>query len=177
VSLRLDHLLHFGSMASVAPESNPDDVRMLDQFATALADAIEHALPSWVVRSVERRLRDWTGTADPVVVDRARAAGERARAEIGPEARHLLSLDVDAQRTNPLSVVRSAVRYPTEVLRSAGVPPVRRDEFAERAFPDDIYDLSPASFADVDPSLHEPGLVWGAAKAHIHLTRHRRPPP
>ena len=93
------------------------------------------------------------------------------------EVRHLLSLDVDAQRTNPLSVVRSAVRYPTEVLRSAGVPPVRRDEFAERAFPDDIYDLSPASFADVDPSLHEPGVVWGAAKAHIHLTRHRRPPP
>jgi hypothetical protein len=164
-------------MAAMAPESNPDDERMLDQYATALADAIEGALPGWVVRSVERRLRDWAGTVDPVLVDRARAAGERARAEVGPELRHLLTLDVDAQPTNPLSVVRSAVRYPTEVLRYAGVPPVRRDEFAERAFPDDIYDLSPASFADVDPSLHEPGLVWGAAKAHIDLTRHRRPPP
>ena len=172
--------MHFGSMAAMAPESNPDDptdARTLVEFATALADAIEEALPGWVVRSVERRLRDWSGTADPVVVERARAAADRARAEIGPEVRRLLSLDVDAQRTNPLSVVRSAVRYPTEVLQSAGVPPVRRDEFAERAFPDDIYDLSPASFADVDPSLHEPGLLWGAAKAHIHLTRHRRPPP
>jgi hypothetical protein len=60
------------------------------------------------------------------------------------------------------------------VLRAAGVPPVRRDEFAEHAFPDDVYDLAPASFADVDPSLHEPGLVWGAAKAHVHLSRRRR---
>ena len=38
-----------------------------------------------------------------------------------------------------------------------------------RNFPDDVYDLSPATFADVDPALHEPGLVWGAAKAHVHL--------
>jgi len=163
-------------MAAMASQSNPDDERMLDQYAMELADAIESALAGWVVRSVERRLRDWTGTADPTVVDRARAAGDQARAEVGPEVRQLLSLDVDAQRTNPLSVVRTAVRYPTEVLQFAGVPPVQRDEFAERAFPDDVYDLSPASFSDVDPSLYEPGLVWGAAKAHIHLTRHRRPP-
>jgi hypothetical protein len=43
-----------------------------------------------------------------------------------------------------------------------------------RSFPDDVYDLTPASFADVDPALHEPGLVWGAAKAHVHLARRRR---
>ena len=49
----------------------------------------------------------------------------------------------------------------------------RRDEFAERTFPDDVYDLSPASFADVDPALHEPGLMWGAAKAHVILHRRR----
>jgi hypothetical protein len=161
-------------MAAMSPASNPDDERMLEQSAMALADAVDDALPGWVVRSVEQRLRQWSGTADPAVVDRARAAGERARVEIVPQVRRLLSLDVDEQRTNPLSIVRRAVRYPTEVLQSAGVPPVRRDEFAERTFPDDVYDLSPASFADVDPSLHEPGLVWGAAKAHIHLGRHRR---
>ena len=42
------------------------------------------------------------------------------------------------------------------------------------SFPDDPYDLTPGSFADVDPSLHEPGLVWGAAKAHVVLARRRR---
>jgi len=85
----------------------------------------------------------------------------------------LFAQDVDDQRVNPLAIVRGAVRYPTEVLRVAGVPPVVRDEFDERAFPDDLYALTPASFADVDPALHEPGLLWGAAKAHAHLTRRR----
>jgi hypothetical protein len=51
---------------------------------------------------------------------------------------------------------------------------VARDEFSLRNFPDDVYDLTPASFADVDPELHEPGLLWGAAKAHVHLARRRR---
>jgi len=163
-------------MARMAPASNPDDEHKLDRYAAELADAIEAALPAWVVRSVEQRLQAWAGRADPVVIDQARAAGERSRAEIGAEIRRLLSLDVDEQRTNPLSIVRRAVRYPTQVLQAAGVPPVRRDEFAEHAFPDDIYDLSPASFDDVDPSLHEPGLLWGAAKAHVHLSRRRSPP-
>ncbi|HEY2813951.1 MAG TPA: hypothetical protein VGJ03_10855 [Acidimicrobiales bacterium] len=160
-------------MAAMPRDANPDDERMLDEFGAALADAVEAALPGWVVRCVEQRAVAWAGSIDPKVTEAAHAAGERARAEVGAQVRALLALDIDAQRTNPLSIVRGAVRYPTEILRAAGVPPVRRDEFAERAFPDDIYDLSPASFADVDQSLHEPGLVWGAAKAHIHLTRHR----
>jgi hypothetical protein len=64
----------------------------------------------------------------------------------------------------------------TAVLREAGARPVARDEFGERSFPDDVYDLSPATWTDVDPALHEPGLVWGAAKAHVHLARRRTGP-
>jgi hypothetical protein len=154
-------------------QANPDDERQFRELTSALVDAIEAVLPDWVVRSVRGRLLAWSGGADPAVIERARAVGEQARAEVGAELRALLALDVDAQRANPLSVLRLAVRYPTAVLRDAGVPPVRRDEFAERSFPDDIYDLAPATFDDVDASLHEPGLVWGAAKAHIHLSRHR----
>jgi hypothetical protein len=101
-------------------------------------------------------------------------AGRAAQADGGPRLRELLATDVDEQRGNPLGILRSLVRYPTAVLRAAGVAPVARDEFARRNFPDDIYDLSPAAFADVDPALHEPGLVWGAAKAHVHLSRRRR---
>ncbi len=52
--------------------------------------------------------------------------------------------------------------------------PLARDAFARRQDPDDVYDLMPASFADIDPALAEPGLVWGAAKAHVHLARRRR---
>ncbi len=104
---------------------------------------------------------------------RGRRRRRAARSEVGAELRELLERDIDDQRTNPLSVLRGAVRFPTAVLRAAGVPPVVRDDFAERAFPDDIYDLSPATWRDVDESLHEPGLVWGAWKAGEHLRRRR----
>lgn len=142
----------------------------LRRHATALADAVEEALPGWVERSVRRRL----GAGDDAAVLAAAAdAGARARHDVGRDVRALLDTDVDEQWTGPLALLRSAVRYPTEVLRAAGVPPVARDEFAERSFPDDVYDLAPATWADVDPALHDLGLTWGAAKAWVVLARRR----
>ncbi|MBW3574463.1 MAG: hypothetical protein KY450_06280 [Actinobacteria bacterium] len=138
-----------------------------------LAAAVEAALPGWVERSVRRRLVDWTGSADPDVVRRATEAGRRAAMEVGGELRRLVAADIDEQWTNPLSILRGAVRYPTAVLRQAGVPPVVRDDFDERHFPDDDYGLVPLAFADIDPALHDLGLAWGAAKAMVHLRRHR----
>ena len=103
----------------------------------------------------------------------ATEAGWAAVDDVGGRVHALLALDIDEQRSNPLALIRQAVPYPTEVLRAAGVPPVGRDEFAARQFPDDVYDLAPTSFAEVEPELHEPGLVWGAAMAHVHLSRRR----
>jgi hypothetical protein len=141
--------------------------------AATLAEAIDAALAGWVERSVERLMLAYRGEVPADVRAAARAAGEQARVEVGERVRVLLATDVDEQRTNPLSVLRDAVRYPTGVLRAAGVPPVVRDEFAERHFPDDPYDLSPATWRDVDASLHEPGMIWGAWKAGEHLRRRR----
>ena len=149
---------------------NPADAATLTELATALADAVEAALPAWVERSVERRVP----LLDASLRSAAADAGRRAAAEVGAEVRALLLTDVDEQRANPLALLRGAVRYPTEVLRGAGVAPVRRDEFAERSFPDDVYDLSPATWSDLDPALQERGIVWGAAKAHVVLARRRR---
>ena len=156
-----------------APPDLAEDEARLAAYAAALADGVEAALPGWVVGSVERLLVAWSGSADAAVMDQARAAGAEAGAEIGPQVRAVLLADIDDQRTNPLAIVRRAVVYPTAVLRGAGVPPVVRDADAEARFPDDDYDLTPAAFADLDASLHEPGLVWGAAKAHVHLARRR----
>lgn len=153
---------------------NPDPA--LEEKAAALAAAVEAALPGWVERSVTHLLMAFAGQADPAVVDEARAAGAVARTEVGERLRALLAADIDEQRGNPLSVLRAAVVHPTAVLRRAGVPPVVRDDFAEANFPDDDYDLTPASFADVDPALHEPGMEWGVAKAWAHKQRHSRPP-
>ncbi len=142
--------------------------------AETLAAAIEDALPGWVVRSVVKVASAAGRDMDESLRSAAEDAGERARADIGAAVRTLLETDIDAQRTNPLSLLRDAVRYPTVVLRDAGVAPTReRDEFAVRAFPDDVYDLAPATWADVDESLQEPGIAWGAWKAYTHLSRRR----
>lgn len=141
--------------------------------ARALADAIEDALPSWVERCVERVMTAASGSLPPQVAESARAAGREAAADVGGEIRALLEADFDQQRSTPLAVLRgAAVPYPTEVLRRAGVPPVRRDRVAAEMFPDDVYDLTPAAFADISPSLTDVGLAWGAAKAFEHMRRH-----
>lgn len=158
----------------VPTPDDPADAEALAGHAATLADAVEAAIPGWVERSVHRVL-DAQGIAvgDELATDLARA-GAQAREEGAARVRRMLATDIDEQVGNPLSVLRSLVRFPTAVLRSAGARPVPRDEFSERSFPDDAYDLSPATFADVDPALHEPGLMWGAAKAHVHLARRRR---
>lgn len=112
------------------------------------------------------------GPPDAATAEAAREAGRRAASEVGADVRDLLLADIDEQWTTPLSLLRGAVRYPTQVLQDAGVPPVERDPVQERLLPADLYDLSPASFADVDPALAEPGMVWGAAKALAHRRRH-----
>ncbi len=142
--------------------------------AQALVAAVEEALPRWVEGSVERLVSAYRGAVDPAVAAEARLAGARAATEVGARVRQLVEADIDEQRANPLSLLRDAVRYPTQVLEGAGVPPVERDSFSVERFPDDLYDLTPASFADVDPALHEPGMAWGAAKAMAHMQRHRR---
>ncbi len=130
-------------------------------------------LPGWVERSVHRILSAWQGGApDPGALDAAREAGRRAAADVGAAVRALVETDIDEQWTTPLALLRSAVRYPTQVLLDAGVAPVERDPVQVRLLPGDLYNLSPASFADVDPALAEPGLVWGAAKALAHRRRH-----
>jgi hypothetical protein len=145
----------------------------LAAHAAALADAVEQALPRWVERSVERLVVAYRGEVPGEVRRAAAAAGSAAAADVGEQVRALLEQDVDEQRTNPLALLRGAVRYPAAVLREAGVPPVVRTDWDEQAFPDDDYGLAPATWADIDPTLHEPGLVWSAAKAHVVLTRRR----
>lgn len=154
------------------PDPMAADEAALRVRAAALADGIEAALGPWVQRCVEQALVR-AGQTGGELCSQAVVAGEAARAEIGPRVRALLEQDIDEQRANPLALVRPAVRFPTEVLRLAGIPACARDADAERLFPDDPYDLTPASFADLDAALVEPGIEWGAAKAHVHLSRRR----
>lgn len=138
-----------------------------------LLDAAVTAVPGWVARSVERVLRaqriELTAEVRDATAQAGVEAGDTVRAELGA----LLARDVDEQRTNPLAVLRAATRFPTRVLRAAGAAEVRRDDFQRERFPDDVYDLAPATWSDLDPALHDPGITWGAWKAKIVLDRRR----
>jgi hypothetical protein len=156
------------------PGDEPADAEALARYAADLADGVERAIPGWIERATQQVLADQGIAVDGGLADAIADAAKAARDHGAPRVRALLATDIDDQHSNPLAILRSLVRFPTDVLRGAGARPVARDEFSRRSFPDDVYDLSPATFADVDPGLHEPGLVWGAAKAHVHLARRRR---
>ena len=71
--------------------------------------------------------------------------------------------------------MRSAYREPTAVLAAAGIPPVERDGFDERAWPDDRYGLVPHTLGDLgDPDLAPLMLAWGMAKAAVLRARAER---
>ena len=144
----------------------------MDEYSADLLASVDEAVEGWV----ERCIRDCM-TAAGVSFEAHHAAtteaAAAARIQVRTELSALFDLDVDAQRTNPLTVLRRAVAHPTAVLRAADVPPVARTEFEVRAFPDDVYDLSPATWRDVADTLQEPGLIWGAWKAKTVLDRRR----
>jgi len=139
-----------------------DDEARLREHGAALADAITAVIPAWVQRCVDRHTQGVDATA----------VGVAAAEDVGPRLRALLTADVDEQRANPLALVRDAVRYPTQVLQDARVPAPHRARFDAEHFPDDPYALTPMTWRDLDESLHEPGIIWGAMKAAVHKRRH-----
>ena len=99
-------------------------------------------------------------------------AGTAAARRIVDELRALFAVAPEQQQATPLEIVRTAFREPTAVLASAGVPPIVRDEFDERAWPDDVYGLVPRTLGDLgDPDLAPLHLAWGMAKATVVRAR------
>jgi len=145
-------------------------------YESATADllaAIDGVVESWLARCVTVACERAGGVPDTVLQEQARVAAREGAVWTMQQLHAALETDVDAQRSNPLQLLRDAVRFPTEVLSRAGVPHAKRDEMDERINPDDVYGLAPAHWNDVDESLLEPGIVWGAAKARTILQRRR----
>ena len=161
--------------------TSEDEVRALERLAetaVAIVAAVEAEVPRWARRQVDRLLDAW-GRATPEARARAEAdaidAGDAAARRLVAELRMLFDNDPERQRVTPLEIVRSAYREPTRVLAAAGVPAVVRDEFDERAWPDDVYGLVPRTFGDLgDPELAPLHLAWGMAKATVIRGRRTR---
>ena len=144
----------------------------LDGPAADLLAAATYAVPGWLARCVGRVAAAQSIPVDGVTAE-IDAMVERRAGEVLDRLGVLLATDVDEQRANPLDILRDAVVGPTEVLLAAGARPVTRDAFSEERFPSDVFDLAPATWADVDESMVEPGLTWGAWHASVVLTRRR----
>jgi len=147
----------------------------LADASDAIVEGVGRTMPGWVESSVARILDAW-GKADDAtrtkVAQDAVVAGRAAAARVTGELRALLALDAAEQRMTPLEIVRTAVREPTEVLERAGVPPVVRDAFEERAWPDDRYGLVPRTLGDLgDADLGPLQLAWGLAKTKVLRAR------
>jgi hypothetical protein len=164
---------------SVRPSDDPPDeqrgLALLHESSDAIVVGVERELGVWVERSVAHILDAW-GRSSPE--ERARAerdaidAGTAATVRVVGELRALFALDPEEQRSTPLEIVRRAYREPTAVLAAAGIPPIERDEFAERAWPDDSYGLVVHSLGDLgDADLAPFQMAWGLSKAKVLRAR------
>jgi hypothetical protein len=143
-------------------------------------EGVGRAVPDWSVRAAAVLLAAW-GQLDQrrqhEVLAQVRTAGEQAAERVARELAELLALDPLAQRATPLQIIRTAVAEPTEVLAAAGMPDVVRDEFDERAWPDDRFGLVPRTVRDLDPELAAIHFAWGIAKAAVLRARAGGPGP
>lgn len=141
----------------------------MDEPARRLLEVAERVTPVWARRLVGRVFASQT----PAPAARIDDTVATVTAMVKQGLQELFSQDPEAQRSNPLTIFRQATTPITELAASLGVPPVRRDEFETRSFPDDLYGLCPATWADISEDLVEPGLEWGAWKAAVIIYRHR----
>lgn len=149
---------------------------MVTTYESATADliaAIEHVIKRWLSDAARRVYLAHNGAMSNEFSASADRAAREGATWVLARLHETLEVDVDEQRVNPLQTLRDAVRFPTQVLFEAGIPTVVRDEYDEKINPHDVYGIGPAHWNDIDESLTEPGIVWGAAKASTVLQRRR----
>jgi hypothetical protein len=141
------------------------DPSVLADASERLVAAVDEAFEPWVRGRMLAVAPELGSVADEVAA--------RCSALLVSQIRELVSEDIDRQRTTPLQLVRDIMAAPTAALVGAGVPPVRRDPRQVELDPLDVYDLGPVRWTDLGEQVGEAALVWGAAKAMVHLDRHR----
>lgn len=143
--------------------------------ATHFADRAAAVLPEWMAGRALAVLGagGLPASVAAAAADEVRHQGHAAGYRAAEALRELLGTDVERQRSTPLAVVRASLGDLSRALQQAGLSPPARPEALARAGPEDSFALAPASWSEVDADLAEAALTWGAAKAAVHLRRHR----
>ena len=139
----------------------------MDDYSDRLLRNVTAVVVPWATRLVDDRLAS-DGLVDGVSQEARHSAVAEAERLAVDGLTELLTLDAEQQRTNPLTVLRSATVPLSRFLASVGATPVVRDEFDRRSFPDDVFGLAPATWADIDPSLVEGTGVGCMESGHDH---------
>ena len=145
----------------------------LEPYSQALFDVVIEAVPVWMTRRIHEIVQMASSGDKDAVFARAPQIAQQTQDFVSEHLQQLLSQDVDAQRSNPLHILRRSTSCATEVLRSAQIPPVHRDEFDTSALPDDVYAIGPHTWCDLSEEVHEVGITWGAWKAATVIQRRR----
>ncbi len=162
-----------GSVHSHISMTNSSETFHLEPYPQELFDAVMEAIPGWVQGRIVEIAAAEHGTCPDALLASLSDIGSATADIVANDLAQLLSTDVDAQKTNPLQVLRSATSVATDALQAAQVTPVRRDEFEVRAMPNDVYAIGPLTWRDLGESVHEAGITWGAWKAAVVLSRRR----
>ncbi len=152
---------------------NQAETRELEPYADDLYQAVTCAIPHWITTQVSEiaslSIDETTQEFQSALADVA----ARTHQVVSQDLFSLLATDVDAQQSNPLQVLRASTSHATQLLKSFGVAPARRDEFEVRAMPDDVFSIGPLTWRDLGEAVHDAGISWGAWKAATILTRRR----
>lgn len=122
-----------------------------------LRNALCDVYRPWVAHVIEARGWSVSDAMTDTLV-----AGE---AWLRDELDTLLAQPYNQQRRGPLELFQEAMRFPTEVLAEEGHDPIEREAAVVNALPGDIFDLAPASSAQLGDAVWQAHLRWGAAKA------------
>jgi hypothetical protein len=159
----LGNLLSSESSDFIGDASN---TYLVSEYGGELASAIAAHIPSWTICKITQR----AGVGHEVVGQRI---GELVTEEVSVLLFDLLRADIDSQRQTPLALLRAHSYAITDFLHSIDAPIPTRDPFDKEAFPADVFDIGPTSWADFGEEVSNAALRWGAAKAMAHRKRHK----
>lgn len=145
----------------------------LSEYSQRLFDACVVAIPEWITNRIQHVCLVSGGAVPEIVRAKIVDVAHATQVQVQIDLMALLSVDVDAQRTNPLQVLRGSTLMATALLIEAGIPPAQRDEFEVRSMPDDMFALGPLTWRDLGDDVHDAGIEWGAWKAAMIISRRR----
>lgn len=148
--------------------SEDELVAQYRSYGLALGDVVVAAVPLWLRGVFIARLG-----SDARLDERFDDLVTRLQSELKDRFTRLATADIDEPISGPLEQIRQATSGATYLLRELDASPVVRDEAVATLYPEDVFSIGPTAARELGQEVHDASIAWGAAKAYLHLHRHR----